>query len=126
MSNSTLKTQAKLMKRGTSRMKSRRKPLTKIQASAKNQECTLRFPYGICNYDISTTVLCHRNGAGAGMKSKDEEGAYGCYSCHMTLDGHMPRPEGFSRELMLSLFVEANIQTRRILKRMKLINEGVH
>jgi hypothetical protein len=111
----------KPMKRGTSRMKSRRNPLTKIQASAKNQECTLRFPFGICNYDTSTTVLCHENGAGAGMKSKDEEGVFGCYACHMTLDGHRPRPEGFTRELMLALFVEANAQTRRILERKGLI-----
>ena len=36
-------------------------------------------------------------------------------------DGQAKRPEGMSRELMLALFVEANAQTRRILKRKGLI-----
>jgi hypothetical protein len=108
------------MKRSTKRMKSRGPKMTPIRASACNEECTLRFP-GICNYRTDTTVLCHENGAGAGMKSLDEKGAYGCYECHMTLDGHKPRPAGFTRELMLALFVEANAQTRRILTRKGLI-----
>lgn len=119
---STLKPSTKPMKRsamprGTSRMKSRGPKMTPIRKSAKGEECTLRFPFGICNYDTTTTVLCHENGAGAGMKSLDEEGAYGCYACHMVLDGHVKRPDGFTREAMLALFVEANAQTRRILKR---------
>lgn len=108
------------MKRGTKKMKSSRPKSTPIRAAARDQECTLRFP-GICNYRTDTTVLCHENGAGMGMKSTDEAGAFGCCDCHRVLDGHAPRPEGFSRELMLALFVEANAQTRRILKRLKLI-----
>lgn len=108
------------MTRSTKRMKQSRPASTKIRQSARDQECTLRFP-GICNYRTDTTVLCHENGAGAGMKSLDEKGAYGCYECHMTLDGHKPRPAGFTRELMLTLFVEANAQTRRILTRKGLI-----
>lgn len=107
------------MKRSPMKSGSRPK-MTPIRASARDQECTLRFP-GVCNWDISTTVLCHENGAGAGMKSLDEAGAYGCYACHMTLDGQMPRPAGFSRALMLVMFAEANAQTRRILKRKGLI-----
>lgn len=98
-------------------MKSSRPASTAIRRSARDEECTLRFPFGICNYDTATTVLCHENGAGAGMKSADEDGAYGCYACHMILDGQMPRPEGFTRELMLALFAEGNAQTCRILKR---------
>lgn len=109
------------MKRGRA-MKQSRPKSTPIRASARDQECTLRFP-GICNYRTDTTVLCHENGAGMGMKSLDEAGAYGCCDCHDVLDGRAPRPAGFLRELMLALFVEANAQTRRILKRKGLLTE---
>ncbi len=106
----------------STRMKSGSRPkMTPVRASAKNEECTLRFPFGICNYRTDTTVLCHRNGAGMGMKSRDEDGCYGCHACHMVLDGQSPRPEGFTRELMLALFAEANAQTRRVLKRKGLL-----
>lgn len=119
--NSTFKAPTKPIKRGTTRLKLRGPKMTPIRKSAKGEECTLRFPFGICNYDTSTTVLCHENGAGAGMKSLDEEGVYGCYACHMVLDGQAPRPAGFTRELMLTLFKTANEQTRRILVRKGLL-----
>lgn len=63
------------IRQGT-RMTSKRKPLTKIQRSAKDRECTIRIP-GACNYRTDTTVLCHENGAGMGMKHSDERAAYG-------------------------------------------------
>ena len=102
------------MKLGTKRMKQSRPASTKIRQSARGEECTLRFP-GICNYRTDTTVLCHENGAGMGMKGADEAGAYGCCDCHRVLDGHAPRPEGFTREMMLELFAKANARTRAIL-----------
>ena len=83
-------------------LKTSRPKMTPIRASAKDEECTLRFP--CCNYRTDTTVLCHRNGAGAGMKAEDTDAAYGCYACHMVLDGHAPRPEGFTRDMMLARF----------------------
>jgi hypothetical protein len=83
-------------------MKSARPQMTAIRRSAQNKECTLRFP--CCNYRIDTTVLCHRNGAGGGMKAPDTDAAYGCYACHVVLDGQAPRPEGFTREAMLARF----------------------
>lgn len=86
-------------------LKTSRPKMTPIRASAKDEECTLRFP--CCNYRTDTTVLCHRNGAGAGMKAEDTDAAYGCYACHMVLDGHAPRPEGFTRDMMLDRFNEA-------------------
>jgi hypothetical protein len=110
------------MKRGSKGMKTSRPKTTAIRQSARDQECTLRFP-GICNYRVDTTVLCHKNGAGMGMKSKDEEGAYGCCDCHRVLDGHAPRPPELTRELMLTLFDEANAQTKRILDRAGLLNK---
>lgn len=102
-------------------MKSSRPKMTPIRASARGQECTLRFP-GICNYRTDTTVLCHENGAGMGMKGRDDGGAYGCCDCHRVLDGHAPRPAGFTREAMLARFVQANLLTRAILKQAKLID----
>jgi len=83
-------------------LKTSRPKMTAIRASAKDEECTLRFP--CCNFRTDTTVLCHRNGAGAGMKAEDTDAAYGCYACHMVLDGHAPRPEGFTRDMMLARF----------------------
>lgn len=83
-------------------MKVTRPKMTAIRQSAQNKECTLRFP--CCNYRIDTTVLCHRNGAGGGMKAPDTDAAYGCYACHVVLDGQAPRPEGFTREAMLARF----------------------
>ncbi|PRC92654.1 nuclease domain-containing protein [Solimicrobium silvestre] len=73
-----------------SRMKSSRPKTTKIRQSARMQDCTFRFP-AICNYNPETTVWCHSNeiedGKGAGLKARDEEGAYGCSACHAFYDG---------------------------------------
>ena len=42
---------------------------------------------GICNYDETTTVLCHRGSYGASMKCDDFEAAVGCSACHDYIDG---------------------------------------
>jgi hypothetical protein len=89
-------------KKAYSGLKSRGPKMSAIRKSAQNEECTLRFL--CCNYRNDTTVLCHRNGAGGGMKAPDTDAAYGCYACHVVLDGHAPRPEGFTREMMLARF----------------------
>lgn len=110
------------LRRGT-RLVSKRKPLTKIQASARDQECTIRIPGG-CNYRTDTTVLCHENGAGMGMKHPDTRAAYGCAACHDIVDGRAPRPAGITYELMRAYFKEAIAQTQRILKRKGLLQEA--
>lgn len=38
------------------------------------------------------------------MKAPDTDAAYGCYACHVVLDGQAPRPAGFTREAMLARF----------------------
>jgi hypothetical protein len=68
----------------------RRRPATSaIRQSARGESCTLGFP--CCNGDIATVVWCHSNrledGKGMGLKARDEEGCYGCSSCHAFLDG---------------------------------------
>lgn len=78
-------------------MKSKRPKMTPIRSSARGEACTLRFP--CCSGDPATTVWCHSNsykdGKGGALKARDEEGCYGCFTCHMFLDGgyagHMPR-----------------------------------
>ena len=108
------------MKRSTKPMRKSRPKMTPIRKAARNQECTLRFP--VCNYDTSTTVLCHSNlledGKGMGIKADDTKAAFGCSACHDVLDGRMPRPEGFSYELMIAMFKDAVEQTHRVLKRL--------
>lgn len=124
MNNSPLK-RHKPMERGTSMlkrspMKNSRPKSTPIRKSAKGEECTIRLPM-VCNYDTSTTVLCHSNlledGKGMGLKAPDEKAAYGCSACHDVVDGRASRPEGLSRELVSALFIEAIAQTNRILRR---------
>jgi hypothetical protein len=70
-------------------MKPKRPKMTPIRASARGEQCTLRF--AVCNFDPATTVWCHSNsyadGKGARLKARDEEGCYGCSSCHAWLDG---------------------------------------
>lgn len=119
------------MKRGISQLSRSAKPIknskpkmTAIRKSARNQECTLRFP-GVCNFDISTTVLCHSNlvadGKGLSIKAPDTAAAYGCSACHDVLDGRRPRPPGLGYELMIRLFKDAVDHTHRILKRLGLL-----
>jgi len=88
-------------------MKARGLRMTPIRASARDEECTLRFPLA-CNRRTDTTVLCHSNqladGKGAGLKAPDTSAAYGCSACHDVLDGRARRPAGMTYESMLDLF----------------------
>ena len=92
------------VKRG---LKSSGPKMTPIRKSARDEECTLRFPL-VCNYRTDTTVLCHSNrlsdGKGIGLKAPDTAAAYGCEACHAVLDGRAPRPEGFTYERMQEMF----------------------
>jgi hypothetical protein len=99
-------------------MKSKGPKMTPIRASAKGQECTLRFP-GICNRNPDTTVWCHSNrlvdGKGMGLKAPDEVGCYGCYACHAWLDGGYAA-SGTSREFVDARFDAAREESREILR----------
>lgn len=98
--------------------------MTKIRASARDQECTLRFPL-VCNHRTDTTVLCHSNqlkdGKGMGLKAPDTRAAYGCCACHDVLDGRTPRPTGMTHEQMLERFEEAVTLTHQVLARKGLL-----
>lgn len=112
------------MRKSIKPMRKSRPKMTAIRKAARDQECTLRFP--CCNYDTSTTVLCHSNlledGKGMGIKANDLAAAFGCSSCHDVLDGRVKRSSDFSYELMIAQFKEAVLQTHRVLKRMGIAN----
>lgn len=60
--------------------------MSKITKSAKGEECQIRIP-GYCNNNPETVVFCHLGGGGMARKSSDIHGAYGCSSCHDSIDG---------------------------------------
>ena len=71
-------------------MKSRRKPLTKIQKLAQGQDCFLVT--GVCRQapDNENVCLCHANHANrAGSRKDDEWAAPGCNKCHDLVDGRV-------------------------------------
>jgi hypothetical protein len=116
MKRSAIKPSTNPMKRSSSRMKSSRPKMTPIRRSAKGEECQFGLA-GICNANTETTVLCHKNGAGMGMKAPDTLAAYGCSDCHDVMDGRRPRPFGLSYEAMQVLFDMAIARTQAILRR---------
>jgi hypothetical protein len=98
-------------------LKSKGPRMTPIRKSARDEECTLRFP--VCNGDTKTTVWAHSNnyqdGKGGSIKARDEEGCYACFACHSWLDGgyagHM------LRETVEVFFNLARINSQAILRR---------
>ena len=61
------------------------KPLTKIQLSARGEECT--FSLYECNCDPATTVLCHDTRFVPNSPRRcDARAAYGCSACHDVMD----------------------------------------
>jgi len=68
-------------------MKTKRKPLTKIQKSARGENCTLRIP-GVCNGNSETVCLCHAPyPTRFGSRKDDHWAVYGCSECHDFVDG---------------------------------------
>ena len=84
--------------------------MSKLRDSARGQDCMIRIP-GVCNHDPETTVLCHQNGGGMGMKTADIEGAFGCSLCHDIVDGRV-RQYSYTRMEIKIMFFEAAARTR--------------
>jgi hypothetical protein len=82
----------------------------------------LRLP-GVCNGNWETTVWAHSNShEGGKAKGKklarvDHIGAYACYACHMVLDGQAKRPDGMTREFVLTRFAAAMRESEEKLRR---------
>lgn len=107
-------------------LKSSRPKMTPIRASARGQDCTLRFE-GICNRNPETTVWCHSNriedGKGMGLKARDEEGCYGCSDCHAWLDGGYAGA-GADRAHVDARFDAARVESQEKLRALGLMLAG--
>lgn len=91
---------------------------TKITKSARGRDCEIQLE-GVCNFNPETVIFCHLGGGGMGMKSSDLHGAYGCYDCHMVIDGHAK--SDFSQEELELRFFQAMIRTQIILLALGLV-----
>ena len=96
-------------------MSKKKSSLSKIRKSAKLQECQVRIP-GICNFDETTTILAHKNGAGMALKSADLHAAYCCSACHDEIDSLQGnRKSEFTDDEILIMFYEAIFRTQLLL-----------
>jgi len=79
-------------------MKSKRKPLTKIQKLAKGSDCFLVT--GVCRHQPEYVCLCHAPHVNrAGLRKDDEWAAPGCDRCHDLLDGRTG-PAAYNQEII--------------------------
>ena len=85
--------------------------MSSLRQTANNQQCFIRIP-GVCNWDRSTTVLCHFNGGGTALKKDDTEAAFGCSNCHSAVDGKPVVKRGFMPEEIKLMFMEGAERTR--------------
>ena len=89
----------------------------KLRDSAGGEDCTLNIE-GACNYDPSTTVLCHLpddSGTGKmGGKSCDATcTVYGCSGCHDYLDRRTKRSLEHEIEGIMDILYFARVRTLR-------------
>ncbi len=97
-----------------------KQPRIKVKAitdSARGEQCTLRIG-GVCNFDPSTTVFAHMNGAGWATKHHDIHGCYACSNCHDWFDQRLKikgSGAGISIVNREHEMLRAMIETQRIL-----------
>ena len=88
---------------------------TRLRAAAEGQECTLMI-YGVCNYDVETTVGCHIREigfCGMALKPSDLFMLDGCSACHKILDAkNMWDQHGLTYKAVMLAVMET--QTRRM------------
>ena len=96
-------------------MSKKKRSLSKIRKSAKLQECQVRIP-GVCNFDETTTILAHKNGAGMALKSDDSQASYCCSECHNEIDVLLgKRKSEFTDDEILIMFYEGIFRTQLLL-----------
>lgn len=91
--------------------------MANLKKEARGRDCQIRIP-GICNFNPETTVLAHYRLAGTcggGMKPNDEQGAWGCSTCHDACDGRTKTE--YSREELRLFHAEGVFRTQAILRR---------
>jgi len=88
---------------------------SKIRESARREDCQVRIPE-VCNFDETTTILAHKNGAGMALKSNDSQAAYCCSECHNEIDVLLgKRKSDFTDDEILIMFYEGIFRTQLIL-----------
>ena len=85
--------------------------MSKLRKSAQGRECQIRIP-GVCNFDVETTVLAHRNGSGLGMKAPDYAASFACSACHDLVDGRTAT--NFSTSLLTVWLDDGIFRTQEI------------
>ena len=98
--------------------------MSKITASAKGEDCQVRY-IGICTHDPEKTIWSHcRHGAagkGKAIKALDIAGAYACTACDAAYDQRIGvHPTTTREELDLDRFM-GHIRSLVILKEKGLI-----
>lgn len=82
-----------------------RGPLTDLTKLARGQPCLIRVPT-VCSGNPETTVACHVRMiglSGAGTKAKDLLIAFGCYACHVVVDGHQKSSYSYAERRQMLL-----------------------
>ena len=92
-----------------------------LRKLARGKPCQIRIP-NVCNFNPETTVLCHLNGGGMGMKQPDLLGAWGCSSCHDVVDGRV-QIIGHTPTQIKNMILEGVIRTQKELLAMGLEKE---
>lgn len=91
---------------------------SKLRASAKGEQCSLRLSPR-CTDEYGAVVLCHiGRSRGIGIKCGDHFAVYGCNHCHDVIDGRVKSE--FSRD-------EIDAQKLRALEetQLKFISKGL-
>ena len=102
-------------------MSKKKRSLSKIRKSAELQECQIRIP-GVCNFNETTTILAHKNGAGMALKSADLLASYCCSDCHNEIDSLLGnRKSDFTDDQILIMFYEGIFRTQLLLIDQELI-----
>jgi len=85
--------------------------------SARGEPCTMRLDKCNSGVDNETVVFAHKNGAGMGLKSVDEDGNevgfYACHYCHAVYDGQHSQ---YGRHFLNQMVEFAIQETRQKLK----------
>ena len=82
-----------------------------LRKAARGRECQIRLP-ATCNFDPSTSVLAHLNGAGMGMKHHDIHASIACSKCHDVVDGRVK--SDYEKDFLELCHLQGVIRTQQI------------
>ena len=87
--------------------------------SARGEPCTMRLDKCTGGGMNTTTVFAHKNGAGMGLKSVDEDGNevgfYSCFYCHSVYDQTESHPY-YKKPFLMQMAEFAIRETKKKLK----------